>query len=409
MPKGFFSLDQVRSSSVLDGKIHSCYTCGLFRNVMSPKMEPYGRFRMGIMNIGEAPGETEDRRGKPWQGKAGRMLQRAYRELGVDLFKDCLNMNAVNCRPTTSKGTNRTPSGKELQACRRIVMKAIEEHKPKVIILLGGQALESVIGARWRKNLGGISKWRGFVIPDRKFGAWICPVWHPSFVQRLGTVEAENIWMQDLKRALSMAEVPFPKSNDERNQVEIINSPSELVVEGDLLEFDYETTGLKPHAKGHRIVCAAVASSPEHAQVFMMPSSKAEREPFLKLLRDKKIGKMAHNMKFEDTWTRVRLRTQVENWAWDSMLAAHILDNRPGITGLKFQTYLHFGVPDYDDEVAPFLKKEDSKSGNSMNQVLELVKSREGREKLMTYCGMDALFGYRLAMLQMSIIEGSTR
>ncbi len=41
-------------------------------------------------------------------------------------------------------------------------------------------------------------------------------------------------------------------------------------------------------------------------------------------------------MKYEDTWSREKLKQQGKGWLWDSMIAAHILDNRPGVTGLKF-------------------------------------------------------------------------
>lgn len=404
VPRGFFTLQEDSTQFTNDGKIPTCVSCGLYKHVLSPKMQPYGKCQMGILNVGEAPEETEDRRGKQWQGKAGRMLRRAYSNLGISLFEDCANINAVNCRPTTERGANRTPTPQEISSCRRFVFKAIDKYKPKVIIALGTQSLVSLLGHRWKKNLGGISKWRGWTIPDRELGAWLCPVWHPSYVEQLGTVEAENVWLNDLKRALSMAEVPFPTFGNERDQIEIISNPDQLVDGVDLVEFDYETTGLKPQRPGHRIVCAAVASREDHAQVFMMPNSRSERAAFLDLLRDPKIGKMAHNIKFEDTWSNVRLRCPVVNWTWDSMLAAHILDNRPGVTGLKFQVYVNFGLVDYDSSISSYLKRTDDKDANAMNHVLELVRSEQDRKELMVYCGMDALFGFRLAMLQMEQI-----
>ena len=72
-----------------DGKSYTCESCGLYKNCTSPRMQPYGNFRKGIMVIGEAPGEVEDEKGMPWQGKTGRYLARFYRRLGIDLFEDC--------------------------------------------------------------------------------------------------------------------------------------------------------------------------------------------------------------------------------------------------------------------------------------------------------------------------------
>lgn len=403
--KGFFSTKETQSNSRPDGKTYSCASCGLYHYVLSPRMEPFGKFEKKILNVGEAPGEMEDRRGKQWQGKVGRRLQKEYQQLGYDLFGDCLNINAINCRPTTKSGANRAPSPYEVACCRSRVLKVIQEHKPKVIIALGGQAVTSLLGHRWKKDLGGIMKWRGWTIPDRDLNAWLCPVWHPSYVERQASREVDTIWRQDLRRALSMSNAPFPQYTDEKEQVEIIDSPASLDPFPDLVAFDYETTGLKPHAPGHRIVCAAVAYNEECAQVFMMPRTKSQRKQFTNLLRAKDIRKMAHNMKFEEAWSVVRLRQSVKNWYWDSMLAAHILDNRPGITGLKFQTYVNFGVVDYDSEISPYLKAKDSKNANAFNQILKLIKTKQGREKLMTYCGLDALYEYKLAMRQMGWIE----
>lgn len=133
----------------------------------------------------------------------------------------------------------------------------------------------------------------------------------------------------------------------------------------------------------------------------MMPKSRKDRQPFIDMLANPDIGKMAHNMKFEETWSAVRLRQPVKNWVWDSMQAAHILDNRPGVTGLKFLTYVHFGVVDYSSEVTPYLKSA-SKDGNAINRIYELLKKPGGQEKLLTYCGWDSIWQYRLSMLQMN-------
>jgi len=403
-PGKFFSNLQIKSRTNLNGRSLSCPSCGLYRHVLSPRMEPFGKFKKRILNVGEAPGEIEDEKGEQWQGRVGRTLKRIYRQLGVDLFEDCLNINAVNCRPMTKRGTNRTPTSREIACCRKRVLNVIEQYKPHVIVCLGNSAIECLIGHRWKRNLGGVTKWRGWVIPDRDFQAWVCPTFHPSYVERMDSRDINTIWKQDLKKTLSMLTVPFPKFPNEENQVEIIDSPDSLEPFPKLVSFDYETTGLKPHARGHRIVCASIAYNENYAVSFMMPSTPSIRKRFMQLLKAKHIGKMAHNIKFEETWSTIRLRQSVENWRWDSMLASHVLDNRPGITGLKFQTYVNFGVVDYDGNIASYLKAKNEKNGNSLNRIDELIKSTNGRKKLLTYCGLDSLFEYKLAIKQMQEI-----
>lgn len=400
--QGFFTKQQTQSKSRPDGRVVSCVSCGLYRFVLNPRMEPFGKFKKGILNIGEAPGETEDRRGKQWQGKVGRVLQRTYRKFGIDLFEDCLNINSINCRPTLI-GRNRKPTNDEIACCRKRVMKVIDQYKPKVIILLGNSALTSLIGYRWMESLGGITKWRGWTIPDRDFNTWICPTFHPSYIDREKRNNAVRIiWQQDLDRAFGMLNTPFPKYEDESKQVEVIDDLKSLrKLKSDLTAIDYETTGLKPHAKGHRIICASIATGPNHAYTFIMPKTRKERQIWINILADERIGKIAHNMKFEEMWSQVRLKQSVINWQWDGMLAAHVLDNRSGITGLKFQVYVNFGVIDYASEIRSYLKSKESKNGNAFNRIMELLGKPDGKKQLLTYNGMDSIFEFKLARLQM--------
>jgi DNA polymerase I-like protein with 3'-5' exonuclease and polymerase domains len=175
------------------------------------------------------------------------------------------------------------------------------------------------------------------------------------------------------------------------------------IEEQSLVAFDYETTGLKPQADGHRIICASVAISAHIVYVFMMPSTRAERKPFINLLANPKIRKMAHNMKFEETWSVVRLRQSVQSWEWDSMITAHILDNRPGINSLKFQAYVNFGVVDYSSDITPYLQSP-GKSGNEPNTIDQLIKTKDGQDMLLKYCALDSIYEYRLAMLQKELV-----
>ena len=382
---------------------NSCLSCGLFEywHVKSPKMDAYGAGKKGIMVIGEAPGAVEDRKGLPWQGKTGRLLQNTMSKLGVDLFEDCVCINAVNCRPPE----NRTPSPFEIKCCWNVkVQRAIEEFKPKVLILLGAVAVQSFLSPRWPTDLGGITKWRGWVIPDRDYKFWVVPTFHPSYVYRIDSQEANTVWEQDLAAAIAKADQPLPRFWEPK--IHFIDDLTVLEQFHDAPEiaFDYETTGLKPHADGHEIICASVAGGEDRVYVFMMPETKKELRPFLDLLTDNTVGKMAHNIKFEDNWTRYRLNTEIKNWQWDSMLAAHLMDNRQYVSGLKFQAYVQFGVADYASDVSKYLRS-GSKSGNAFNHIRALLEEPEGKEKLMKYCALDSHYEYMLAKWQMKELD----
>jgi len=405
---GFFRDDEVRdrSGGRQGGRTFSCVSCGLYKSARTPYMRPHGKGRRRIAVIGEGPGKDEDRAGKPWQGRAGRRLQITMKELGIDLFSDCVCFNSVNCRPPK----NRTPTSYEIACCRRkIVNPAIKEHSPHVIILLGGPAVESVIGQQWTKKLGSVSRWRGWTIPDRKFNSWLCPTFHSSYVERESDrLEIETVWKQDLKRAIEKCDEPLPDLPDVKSQVVLLtkDDDTETVLrrivrleEGDVIAFDYETTGIKPQSEGHRIVCAAVTTKVA-TYAFPWPKSDRVLRLWRRLLRSESIGKIAQNFKFEHIWSKVRADVEVRNWVWDTMLASHVLDNRPGITGLKFQAYVQFGVIGYDDAIEPYLKGLDEKDANSKNRIDEFV-SKFGIEEALLYCGIDSHLTFRLARLQM--------
>lgn len=394
--KGFFEIKKKteKAKKKSTKSTLSCTSCGLYKNALTPMMKPYGNFKKRILNIGEAPGQTEDERGKQWQGKVGRLLKKTYRELGVDLFEDCLNINAVNCRPPG----NATPTKQQIACCRKMMVEnTIKEYAPEIIILLGGSAIKSFLDHRWRKNLGGITTWRGWIIPDRDFKAWVCPVFHPSYVERMGNEAVDNIWRWDLERAFSKIGVkpPIfkPPTIDIIDDLTPLNDLNSTV---DIVAFDYETTGIKPHDRGHRIVSCAVADSEDHAYSFLIPKEKEKRQPLLDLFQNPEIMKIAHHMKYEDHWSERRLYTMISNWGFDTMLSSHLLDNREGVCGLKFQGYVNFGIVGYDNEIAPYLQSGE-KNANAKNKIFELLKKPGGKEKLLLYGGYDAVLTYRLA------------
>jgi uracil-DNA glycosylase family 4 len=413
MTGGFFTRKETESKTRPTGKTFSCSSCGLYRGVESPRMEPQGNFTKGIMNIGDFPNETEDRRGEYWKGATGRLLARTYDELGIDIFEDCININAVSCSP------EKAPTTHQLDCCRTIkVLKAIEKYQPKIIIVLGDHALYSIIGNRWKKDLDKIDKWRGFTIPDQALNAWVCPTFNPSFVDRVQRPEVETVWKQDLSQAFDKIDEPVPIFKEPEIEIitdlraieySTVSTPAFGKVKAHVqtreAAFDYETTGLKPHAPGHKIICASIADTDDHAFAFMIPETRKELRPFLNFLSDETIHKIAANMKYEHVWSAVRFKTEVKGWIWDTMQATHQIDNRSGVTGLKFQTYVNFGIIDYDSEVAPYLRPKVTTSANDINRIEELLVLPGGKEKLLKYCAWDSILEKRLANIQRNILK----
>lgn len=398
MPDGFFTLD-AGPAPLRVGSVPACGGCKLHATCRSPRMPPSGEGRRGILVIAEAPGKHEDLQNTQLVGPAGKLLRRELSAVGVDIDRDCWKINAVNCRPPK----NRTPEDVEILACRPMLWKALRDYRPRVILVCGGVALKSLLVHRWPHSpLGGITRWRGWTVPDQEFRAWVCPVFHPSFVMRQDTSSVvEEVFRRDLSRAVEKADVEVSTAPDPKRSVECVYDIDTVELrlgayrkkrlkDSSPVAFDFETTGLKPQLPKHRIISVAIADDPCTAWAF--PFVPRLREPLAAFLR-LPLPKIAANLKFEENWARAKLGTRVRGWAWDTMQAAHVLDNRRQISGLDFQAYVRFGILDYSSTVRPFLKS--SGGANSFNTIEDAPIDR-----LLEYNGMDALLERRLAYIQ---------
>jgi uracil-DNA glycosylase family 4 len=406
MQMGFFSKEQLGPVVLKQGpkkqRVKGCAHCGLDKQCETPMMAPVGEGRKGILIVGECPTEEDDLKGAPFSGKEGQLLRVTLKQFGVNMNRDCIRTYAVACRNSNNKGDDRTPTAKEIDCCRNNLLKTIEETKPKLILLLGGVAVDAFLAHRKDEDPGTIFRWRGWTIPDREVNAWVCPMFDLSLVNKSKHFNpaAEVIFNQDMERALNLIYEDLPDFGDEEAKIHILRSPTEVEKflktvqdKTDLISFDYEATGLKPHAKGHRIVSCSISTGPNNANPFLLYK---ENIPQLKeVLKNKDLGKSAFNIKFEEMWSRVILNTPVQNWQWDSMLTSHILDNRENICSLKFQTYINFGLLDYNSHIEPFLHSIDSKNANSFNRIDEIPT-----KDLLIYNGYDSMFEYRLGLAQ---------
>lgn len=348
MQQGFFNLGaDFPITAVIRGKTQASCPCGLQAGCHSPKMPVTGQGRLKILVVAEAPGQEEDKQNTQLIGPAGQVLRDTLAEFGVDLDRDCRKTNAVRCKTPDC----RKPTGKEIVACQPHIWDEIKEHPPKLILLLGQVAVESFLSGRV-KSPGQIGRWRGFAIPDQKAGAWVCPTYHPSYILRSregrairGKAEPdmsveEKTFMRDLENALRHLRKPFPVAPEP--EIEIHDFPEVASHSKVEISIDYETTGLHPWKdKDSKIVSCAFGWE-TGASAFPVVIESID---YLKaILSDKTICKIGHNIKFETQWAKQCLGVETRGWIWDTMQAAHCLDNRRGICGLKHQVYLNFGV-----------------------------------------------------------------
>ena len=128
-------------------------------------------------------------------------------------------------------------------------------------------------------------------------------------------------------------------------------------------------------------------------------ATEAVRQAWREILMDDEIGKISHNLSFEDEWSREHFGIDEIKWDWDSMLAAHVIDNRPGICSLKHQSFLQFGMLPYDDLIHPFFQSTAPRDPTAENRIYNFIE-RHGEDELLTYGGLDSLMAFRLAAKQ---------
>ena len=135
-----------------------------------------GNINAKIMIIGEGPGAQEDAEGKPFVGRAGKLLDKMLLSIHLNRTKVYIS-NVVNYRPPA----NRRPSEEEITRYLPYLKSHIEIMNPKILILLGSTALNAIIG-----NTTVISKARGKWY-QKEIGTakpWIIASFHPAFLMR---------------------------------------------------------------------------------------------------------------------------------------------------------------------------------------------------------------------------------
>lgn len=153
-----------------------------------------------LVFVGEAPGETEDRLGRPFVGRAGEKLDEMIGAMGLNR-SDVYIANALKSRPVD----NRTPLAHELERCGPYLLAQLEVIRPRVIVTLGGPATKLLLATEL-----GITRLRGVArtiqlgkMTESPFDVVVMPTFHPAYILRNYTVETRAQVWEDLKKALA--------------------------------------------------------------------------------------------------------------------------------------------------------------------------------------------------------------
>jgi uracil-DNA glycosylase len=177
----------------------NCEACDLYKRATQTVFGEGGP-KAKIMMIGEQPGNQEDREGKPFVGPAGKLLDIALEDAGIDRTKVYVT-NAVKhftWEPRGKRRIHKKPSLTEISACRPWFEAEIAAVRPKVIVCLGATAAQSLLGRDFR-----VTERRGELI-ESKLAPYVTATVHPSSILRAPDEEARHearkLFLADLKK-----------------------------------------------------------------------------------------------------------------------------------------------------------------------------------------------------------------
>ena len=172
-------LPEKLSLSALRDAVQQCRGCPLYANATQAVFGE-GPLKAEVVLVGETPGDQEDLAGAPFVGPAGKLLDRALDEAGIDRSTAYVT-NAVKHFKWRARGTRRIhdkPSWSEVTACRPWLESELALVKPRALVLMGATAAQSLLGKSFR-----VTQERGKPL-DSELAEIVVATIHPSAVLR---------------------------------------------------------------------------------------------------------------------------------------------------------------------------------------------------------------------------------
>jgi len=195
--------------NALSARVTSCTKCPHLAASRTQTVFGVGNPDAQLMFVGEAPGADEDAQGEPFVGRAGQLLTKIIRAMGL-AREDVYIANVLKCRPDTAPGSfgNRVPTPIEMQTCRPYLVEQIEIIEPEVVVALGAVAVEGLLGLRGTmRQLRG--RWHSYNQTP------LMITYHPAYLLRnQSPSEKRKVW-EDMLLVLERLERPI--SEKQRN------------------------------------------------------------------------------------------------------------------------------------------------------------------------------------------------
>lgn len=181
-------IDKVSALEALGNEISICRKCAL-AGLRTRAVPGEGNPEARLMFVGEAPGGDEDLQGRPFVGRAGKLLDRIIAAMGFDR-REVFIANILKCRPPN----NRDPLPDEVRACSPYLLRQVEIIRPEVLVTLGKPATNFFSGREAAMT----------AVHGRFFdfnGIQVMPTYHPAFLLRNERFK-RDVW-QDMKQVMA--------------------------------------------------------------------------------------------------------------------------------------------------------------------------------------------------------------
>jgi len=404
MNEGFFDLSETQiqrgdeqAANARREPVANCETCG---RVCEP-FPVFGDGKKRVMVLVGSPSDADKAAGKLFSGYEGKLL----RNYGFADESDYWVTAAVACY--SPKPVN----GKQVNACRKRLHKTVNELKPAVILVLGEDALMGLIG---HKLIGRGLQGAAFTeflderIPDTEFDTRLAVTYDP----RTWAEHERNPTFETSIKAAAEYVLNFINSwecgwyvdeyadyvgkcliEDTRQQA--LNTLISAV-SWEIAAFDYETTGLKPQAEGHRVYSMSISDG-NYSWAFPIFQDDEFKAAVRKWLLSP-CKKIMQGVKFETSWSLADFGVIPANVIWCTQTGAHSVHNTKK-TNLKLATYIKFGIAGYDESVEQYLKPTDADKARYGANALNRIEQAPLQD-LLLYNALDSLFTFHLEPIQ---------
>lgn len=382
-----------------------------------------------ILLLFGAPTKFEDETGIPFQDNIMDWYKEKFDAIGID-FNACSKAHITGCYAKDNKALT-----KYQKKCDNRVVDFIKEVKPKLIIAFGSDTLNTTVSKDYTRDVSNSVRWRGFLMPYRAYGfpTWLMTTFDFSevclqdcFTNIIKNKEAKEhklittpkeieetvsfhssykiahrLFLTDIRKAVIGYKKPIPEDPANSVPIHVLKDKKEVVHylketynylkanPNAILTLDTETNSLKCYDSNKRIYCMAMYADPSLGcfgfplHLCYMNTEFNRYDPNIPEADPDIVAELKHiaelnpricgcNYKYDLVWLSVKLGVKLERCVWDTMVVAHLLDPRDGVTSLKFCAYTYFGSV-WETEAHEYLKSseedKDEYGTNAVNNI----------------------------------------